>query len=400
MDLRTGSSFWSRMASSSPSYPALRRNVHCDVAIVGGGLSGAFIAHSLSQAGLDVVLVEKRAIGNGSTSASTALVLYEIDTPLFQLIRMRGEDTAMRCYRCCLQTIKTLEKLVAGWRNNCGFRRRPSLYLASRKKDVGNLKKEFQARSRAGFHVRYLTTDNIENRFSFTASGAILSVDAAEINPLQLTYELVRAAQKKRARVFASTKVIRTTEHQHSVRVRTSNGQEIIARWVINACGFETKSPIIRQIVKLKSTYALVTEPIRPFPRWYNRSLIWETARPYFYLRSTSDNRIMIGGADEDFYDPKTRDQLLPFKTRLLQNKLKKLFPDIPITPAFCWTGTFGETKDGLPYIGAVRPDSRILYALCYGANGTNFAILAADILRDLILNQPNANTDLFSFER
>jgi hypothetical protein len=39
-------------------------------------------------------------------------------------------------------------------------------------------------------------------------------------------------------------------------------------------------------------------------------------------------------------------------------------------------------------------------FTLCYGANGTNFAVLAADIIRDLVLKQRNADAGLFAFER
>jgi glycine/D-amino acid oxidase-like deaminating enzyme len=400
MDLKSDSMFWPTLASAPPSCRPLRQNVRCDVAIVGAGLTGAFTGCSLSKAGLDVVLVDKRAIGKGSTSASTALVLYEIDTSLVQLIRIRGEAAAVRSYQCCLEAITILERLVGGWSNDCGFHRRPSLYLASHKSDVGDLKKEFKARRKAGFPVKYLSAGAIETMFSFRAPGAILSADAAEINPLQLTFQLVGTARKQGARVFAPTEITRVTEHRRGVKIRTSSGHDIAARWVVMAGGFETNSPVARRVVKLKSTYALVTKPLRRFPRWYERCLVWETHRPYFYLRGTEDDRIMIGGGDEDFYDPKARDRLIPEKSRLLQKKLRQLFPETTILPAYSWAGTFGETKDGLPYIGPARKNSQILYALCYGANGTNFAVLAADIIRDLVLKQRNTDAGLFAFER
>jgi glycine/D-amino acid oxidase-like deaminating enzyme len=151
------------------------------------------------------MLFDKRAVGKGSTSASTALVLYEIDTPLVELIRMRGKTAAVRSYQCCLKAITTLEKLVNGWRNRCGFQRRPSFYLASRKSDVADLKKEFVARRKAGFRVKYLTSAESKRCF-LLGPGAILSADAAEINPLALTCQLVRAARKQE-RLCAPTEV-------------------------------------------------------------------------------------------------------------------------------------------------------------------------------------------------
>src|SRR5678816_3675231 len=122
--------------------------------------------------------------------------------------------------------------------------------------------------------------------------------------------------------------------------------------------------------------------------------------RPYLYLRTTSDNRVLIGGEDENFVDARKRDRLIGAKARVLQTKFREKFPAIPFRSGGGWAGTFGETKDGLPYIGPLRPRSRVLYALCYGANGTNFAVIAADTIRGLILGRGKRHTDLFGFAR
>ncbi len=400
MDLKTGRLLWPQLSSNPPRGAALRENLQCDVAIIGAGLGGAMIAHTLAQRGLEVVLLDKRKAGAGSTSASTALVLYEIDTPLNELIRQRGRANAVRSYQCCLETIPALKKLVHKLGDTCQFRARPSLYLASRPADLADLKEEFQTRKRCGFRVEFLSPADLQSRFSFTAPGAIFSADAAEINPLQLTYRLIDAAQAHGARVFANTEAVKVIEQRRNVTVHTRNGGKVMARWLVKACGFETSEKVARRVVKLKSSYVMATRPVRQFTGWHRRCLIWETRRPYIYARTTADNRIIIGGADEDFQNAAKRDRLIPRKTRELGKKLQQLFPELPITPAYWWAGTFGETKDGLPYIGRAESDSRILYALSYGANGTNFAMLAAGIIRDVVLQKPNRDAKLFAFDR
>jgi choline dehydrogenase-like flavoprotein len=51
-------------------------------AIIGGGITGAAIAHELTLAGCAVVVLDRRDIGTGSTSGSTSLLQYEIDVSL------------------------------------------------------------------------------------------------------------------------------------------------------------------------------------------------------------------------------------------------------------------------------------------------------------------------------
>lgn len=400
MNLKSGDLFWPRLSHSRVHYDTLREDVRCDVAIIGAGLSGAMIAHALSHEGWDVVVLDKREVGQGSTSASTALVLYEIDTPLVELARQRGHSAAVKSYHRCLEAIAELEELDRQLGSRCGFRHRRSLYLASQPADLGKLKKEFDARKRAGFDVDFLSQAQVEKWFSFSAPGAIYSANAAEVDPFRLTARLMSESVRHGARVFTGTEAANVTEARRGALIRTSTGHRIEARWVVVAAGFETAARAARRVVKLKSSYALVTRPVTAFPGWRQRCLIWETKRPYLYLRTTADNRIIVGGEDEDFVDARRRDRLIKKKCAVLSQKLSRMFPDIPIQPACCWAGTFGETKDGLPYVGPSKPHSKILYALCYGANGTNFAVIAADIIRDSILQRRNPHARLFGFDR
>ena len=95
-DLRTGRSIWQgRRARLAPHGP-LRRDLETDVLIIGAGITGAMIADNLSASGLKVAIADKRGPARGSTTASTAMVLYEIDTPLIKLARKIGKIDAAR----------------------------------------------------------------------------------------------------------------------------------------------------------------------------------------------------------------------------------------------------------------------------------------------------------------
>jgi glycine/D-amino acid oxidase-like deaminating enzyme len=141
----------------------------------------------------------------------------------------------------------------------------------------------------------------------------------------------------------------------------------------------------------------------RPLPAgtpWKEDCLIWETARPYVYLRTTEDHRILIGGEDEPFADPARRDAKLPVKTRKLLRRFRALFPAIPFELDFAWTGTFGESPDGLPYIGAKSGSPRVLYALGYGGNGITFSQIAATLLSRICQGKIARDARIFRFDR
>ena len=400
MDLRSGHPFWLLKNGLLADYPSLKHNESCEVAVIGGGITGALVAYYLVQEGVETVLVDKRDIGGGSTAASTALLQYEIDTELHDLIGSVGEAHAVRSYRLGLEAIDTVERLIGELRDDCGFERKTSLYLASRKSDVSKLRKEYDTRKAFGFHVEYLEAKDIESRASFAAPGAILSYGDAQVDPFRLTHRLIQAAQTQGLRVYDRCEVCKVEPAESGVVLNTGSGFRIKGRRVVFATGYESHQYLKQSVGALKSTFALISEPFDRFEGWPDRSLIWESARPYFYLRTTSDDRAIVGGEDVPYATAHKNDQLIARKTRKLQRRFADMFPRLDLEVSYTWAGTFGETEDGLAYIGQTPEFPHAYFALGYGGNGITFSIIAAKIITDLHLGRPNPDADIFRFDR
>jgi glycine/D-amino acid oxidase-like deaminating enzyme len=329
------------------------------------------------------------------------LLQYELDEPLYRLKKRMGPQNAERCYQRCRDAIDDLAKVARGARVDCGFSRRERLLLASEASHVSRLKREFDARREAGIEVAWWTRRDVARESSLPHPAAILSRDGAQVDAYRLTYGLLMDAARRGARVHERTAVTRTRVLARGVELRTSRGAVVRARHLVVATGFEAQQFLKRKITALHSTYALVTEPVKDFSGWpAARCLIWETARPYVYLRVTDDARVMIGGYDEPFRDPVSRDRLLAAKTRALMRRFKQLFPRIPIEVQTSWAGTFADTPDGLPYIGRHPELARMWFALGYGGNGITFSVIAAELIRDGILGRKNRDHALFAFAR
>ena len=136
MDLKSNEPFWLVKNGLLTSYPSLKENVKCDVLIIGAGITGSLIAHQMIAEGYKTVLIDKREICNGSTSATTSMLQYEIDVPLYKLKDQIGEEGAVASYKACSDSIDQLEKISKRIKSKAGFQRKDSLYFASRKKDV------------------------------------------------------------------------------------------------------------------------------------------------------------------------------------------------------------------------------------------------------------------------
>ena len=367
---------------------------------MGGGVSGALIAHRLSNLGMKVIVVDRRDVGMGSTMASTAILSYEPDVHLIDLIPQIGKRAAVRAYRAGLEALESLEKTIKTLGDSCDFRRRESLYLASNRKDAGIVRRECETRLKHLFKVELLTRRQLAKSYSLRAPCAILTCQAAEVNPLKLTLALIRSAQKRGLKVFSHTAVKSYRRQGKESVLTTGDDFHIRARHVVFATGYETQQLLKQKRVRLVSSYAIASSAGTKFPKGREWPVIWESARPYLYVRSTVDGRIVAGGEDVDFVDGSKRDELLASKTKTLVKKIRKMFPHLSWKLATAWTGTFAESKDGLPYIGSHKDFSGAQFALGYGGNGITFATIASGIIPDLISGTQNCDARLFGFGR
>ncbi len=401
MDLRTSEPYWLLKSGLLNVYPSLQENLNVDFAIMGGGITGALVAYYLSQAGISVALCDRRHIGMGSTCASTGLLQYEIDKPLFELTELVGEQQAARSYHLCLESIAKLAELTRKLKIEAEFEHKQSFYYASRKKDVPDqIEKEYKIRRKHGIAVRLLDEAAIAERFPFAAPAALLSDTGAQVDAYRLAQGLLQASIKRGAQVFDQTEIVKIEHPTRGVLLRTEHGCTIRAKKLVIANGYEAFNYLPFNVIRLHSTYALISEPLPQKEIWYKNCLIWETATPYLYMRTTKDRRVLMGGKDETFQSPNKRDKLLTRKTRELVEAFGRKFPDIPIRVDFAWAGTFAETEDGLPYIGSIKQLPNTYFALGFGGNGITFSQIAAEILRDLALGKKNPDAKIFSFDR
>lgn len=399
MDLISNHPYWPIRNGLLHSYPALRESIACEIVVIGAGITGALAAYCLTREGFDVVVIDRRDVASGSTSASTALVQYELDTHLTSLRDRYGERRAVRIYQTSHRAVDKLRSLCASI-DESTFVWKPSVYLASRRRDVGELREEHRARRSAGIAVEWLDRAGIESRFPFSREAALSSDTAAEVDVYRLTHRLFEKAREAGARIYDRTEVVLDQASTGGVVFTTPDQNTVRAHWAVFATGYEVVEMLDRSIVNLNSSYAFVSEPLEDLPGWWERCLLWETARPYLYLRTTVDGRVIVGGEDSRFRNPAARDASIPKKAAALEKRFREMFPDIPVEPAYAWAGTFGETSDGLPFIGTVPKWPHCFFSLGFGGNGIIYSLIAAEIATARLQGKRHPDAALFQFQR
>ncbi|WP_078381343.1 NAD(P)/FAD-dependent oxidoreductase [Sutcliffiella halmapala] len=395
MDLYEGEIYWHQTIKNPPTYSSLTEDIECDVLIIGAGSSGAQIAYLLKDTELNVVVVDKRKVGQGSTSANTALIQYMGDKSITELVDAFGEETAFRHLKQCEQAIKDMEAISQTLPINPEFTNSNGLYYVSREEDVHKLRSDFDYLKKHGFQVEWLSEKEIGGRFPFEKSAGIYAYNEGEMNPLKYVYGLLEAAKQCGVRVYEQTEVKGKRLDKEGVTIYTTSDYAIRAKSLIVAGGYESIEFKKNENAKIASSFAVVTTPVKDLSAWYEKSMIL-TAWPYIYMRTTPDNRVIIGGLDEPITDVTQRERIMLEKRKQLIQEFHTLFPNIMVEAEFYLGAAFGGTHDGLPMIGIEKGFPNCYYIYGYGENGTVYNMVLGKVVVDLITTGNSENLDLY----
>ena len=394
--VRTGITVWQRKRMPAMPMSRLVRDKRTDVLVVGAGISGALVAEALADAGLQVTVVDKSRPLAGSTSASTALLQYDLDLPLHQLMRRIGSENALRIWRRSHLALQALRHRSGHLGIDAQLEVRDSLYLQGNQLDGDGLEQEARARRLAGFTVQLLSRRQVAH-FGIAGRSGLLGFGNLSAEPRRLAAGFLRAAVERGASLHPHARVVTVEPGKRWVQAQLEHGPVVTARHLVFATGYEIPRHVPANGHAIASTWAMAT---RRQKGWPTKCLVWEASDPYLYLRMTPEGRVICGGEDEEFRDEVHRDALLPQKIASLQRKLARLMPLLDVRAEYSWAGSFGLSPTGTPTIGAVPRMPGCYAVMGYGGNGITFSMLAAQLLRGLITGEGDADVKLFSFNR
>jgi glycine/D-amino acid oxidase-like deaminating enzyme len=404
MPTRYGQSPWiASTRRTLPAAPRLRGELQADVVIVGGGLTGTATALACATAGMKPVLLEADAIGHGWTGHSSGLLLPD-PGPLFRDVsRAHGLRAAKLVFaswrRASLDAAALLRRLGV----RCGLEPRDSL-LVARAGEEKELLREYDAREAAGVSVAWLTRRQVTAVTPLDVPAAMRSRDAFVFDPYRACLGLARAASARGARLFERSAVKKVHVGRKNVDIVTADAS-VSARTVIVATGRATAEfrPLQRHF-KTRETYAALSTPMPAAMRKQvgDRSVTArDLTRAGRRVVWTPDGQMLVVGADRDEPPARQRDAVLRQRTGQLMYEALTMYPAISgLAVDYGWSTTYGETADGLMYVGAHRNYPRHLFALGGPGDSATGAFLAARILLRALQDAPDKADAVFGWTR
>jgi hypothetical protein len=259
-DLRTRSVVWTAYRHARIPMERLTRATRADVVVVGARITGALVSQALTEIGIRPLILERRDGARlGSTAASTALLQFELDTPLLKLSRPIGPRAAERVWRRSHAAVNDLRTLVHRLGIEAHLKSRPSPYLAGNVLNASGLRHEVRARQRLGLPSELLDRRELRRHFDIERSAAILSHGNAEADPIALTIGFLKHSIHGGARLHGPHEVTGLHASRAGITVFTHAGPEIYARYVILCTVYEFPKIVPLEGNRISSTWALAT---------------------------------------------------------------------------------------------------------------------------------------------
>ena len=302
-------------------YPYLSKNIESEVCIIGGGVTGAIAAYYLATNNIKCTLIESKRIAHLSTSVTTSLLQYELDDTISELKQITSVENVIKSYKLGLKALKEIENFANKYGNNFDYIKRDALLYTSKTNEVKVIADEYTQRKDNGLDVEFIQNSN---KYGFDIKAGLISKEGgAEIDPYKFTHELLEVAGSKNCKIYENTKCTNVVDKGEYVEVTTEYNYKIKAKKIIVATGYNTEMFTDRSFAQKTTTYNVATRPIDEIKLWQDKILIRDNDDPYNYLRTTKENRLIIGGEDESFIPGIYDEDLANKKYEILENRLK-----------------------------------------------------------------------------
>src|SRR5918992_2977416 len=184
------------------AYPALDREIHVDVAVLGGGMAGLMAALLLKRDGARVAVLEAGRVAQGVTAYTTAKVSSLHGIQYQSVASSFGEEGARAYGQANEAAIERIGALVDELKIDCDWRRKPAYTYAEDQQGREQVQDEVQAAVRAGLRASFST----ETDLPWAVEGAIRVEDQAEFHPRKFLLAIAERIPGDGSHVFESTR--------------------------------------------------------------------------------------------------------------------------------------------------------------------------------------------------
>lgn len=393
---QTIDSWYLASAGAAPERPALEGSMECDVAVVGGGLTGCSAALHLAQRGYRVVVLEGATVGYGASGRSGAQMLPGYASGQSKLEPALGASGARAAFDVTVEGMALARQLIQDHAIACDYRTGQA-HVAIKPRQLTELQGWQEELQTLGYpHTRLMDGDEIRSLLATQRYlGGLFDANAAHLHPLKYVRGLAVAAERAGAQIFEHTPVLRLEAAKTATglsRLHTARG--VVSARYVALCGnayLQGTAPAIRPRIMPVGTYIIATEPLGEAAATAlirNDMAVTDINFVLDYYRRSPDHRLLFGGrVSYSGYDPlgtarATRARMLAVYPQLANARIDH-----------AWGGYVDITMTRAPDFNRLAPN--VYYAQGFSGHGMVLAPMAGKLMAEAIAGQAE-RFDLF----
>jgi glycine/D-amino acid oxidase-like deaminating enzyme/nitrite reductase/ring-hydroxylating ferredoxin subunit len=383
-------SLWIETGPEQPTLPSLDRDVHADVAVVGGGIVGITTALLLTEAGASVVLIEGNRVARGVSGHTTSKVSSQHGLIYDRLRSDFGVEGARVYGQANEAALAWIAERVERDGIDCDFRRRSSFAYVRSSSERSRVENEAEAAQEAGLPAVLVE----DTPLPFEVEAAVRFDLQAEFHIRKYLLALVeQLAASDLCRIYEGSRAVDVTTGAPCV-VKTPRGR-VRAEQVVIATHypFLDRSFAFARVHPQRS-YALVCRIDGPPPDGMHISGDSPT-RSVRAVPVDGEELLLVGGEGHKTGTGGDTEE----RYRALERFAREHWNVTSLD--YRWSSQDNRTIDGLPYVGQLNPWSkRIVMATGFAKWGITGGTAAARMLSDRLLGRDNEWAQLFDPNR
>jgi sarcosine oxidase subunit beta len=359
------------------------------VVIIGGGVVGCSIAYHLARRGLrDVVIVERDAVGAGTTSKAAGGIRAQFPT-----------ETEVRF---SLEAIRVFENFREEFGVDIGYRKIGYLFLVSDQADLRGFEERMALQRRLGVDVRRITPKEAKALVPALhvddLVAAVWGPQDGMAGPSEVTNAFARRARELGVRIVEGVDVTAIDIEAGRIRgVRTREGRIDTSR-IVNAAGPSAAS--VGRLVGLeiavlpRRRHIFFTEP---FPELPGPVPLTTDRASGFYFRKEMEQVLLSPGDVEDVGE----DPNVAVDLARVEQTVQMAVHRIPVIEnariAGGWAGLRPLTPDDHAIIGPAPGIEGLFLAVGFGGHGFQHSPATGRYVAEWMLDgRPSIDLSLF----
>jgi len=393
---RPHGSFWeTTVPTPGADYAPLAHRLHCDTAIIGGGLTGLSAALHLAEAGQQVCLLEAGTPGWGASGRNGGFCCVGSTWLSNQeLLNRFGREETHRFFQHQRDGVELVRHLAHSHGLPIEAQGDGEIQVAHRPSRWAELEAQAAFFSEvADYPCALWSSQQLEEKaFRSTASyGALWMGVGFGLNPMKYVQGLATLVGRQGVAIYGRSPVEAWEKVSGVNHLHTPAGTVLARRVLIATNGYtpETLYPALRGALLPALSNILTTRPLTPTELeaqgWRTETPVFNTQHLLFYFRLLADGRFLFGGRGGTVGTPGESDR---YRQHLLQ-QFHRLFPawrEIEIS--HFWNGLVCSSASLTPHLGSFAEDPTVFYALAYHGNGVAAATWSGRAIAHLMTDR------------